>query len=67
MKSFNLVFKLLIFSLLVLSIVLLLDVQVKYSKWMMSFLIISVSVMFFLKAILSRNKGDQRKSNETNI
>jgi hypothetical protein len=61
MKSFNLVFNLLIFSLLVLSIVLLLDVQVKYSKWMMSFLILSISIMFFLKAILTRNKGDQKK------
>lgn len=51
MKSFNLIFNLLIFSLMVLCTVLLFDVPVKYSKWMMAFLIIALSIMFFIRAV----------------
>jgi hypothetical protein len=54
MRTFNRIFNFLLLAMAALSILYFLDFKVLYHEWLMAFLIIICSVMFFLRAIRMR-------------
>ncbi len=57
MRTFNMIFNFLLLAMAALSILYFLDFKVLYHEWLMAFLIIVCSVMFFLRAIRIRRNN----------